>query len=148
MPNTPCLIGQAASGYAACEGVSDEDCQLVEQFFGSVGTVVPVAEELIDGVTGLSGSGVAYVYTFIEAMIDGGVLVGLARPAARELVLQTVLGAAALVKETGKHPAELRDQVTSPGGTTIAALKVLEETGLRDAVMSAVQAATDRAKEL
>lgn len=149
MPNTPCLIGQAASAYAVDEGVSEDDCNLVEEFFGAVGTIVKLKDEaLIDSVTGVSGSGPAYVYTFIEAMIDGGVLVGLSRPVARELALQTVLGAATLVKESGQHPAELRDQVTSPGGTTIAAQKVLEETGLRDAIMSAVQACTERAKEL
>ncbi|MDB2687450.1 pyrroline-5-carboxylate reductase, partial [Mariniblastus sp.] len=112
-------------------------------------TIVAVHDEsLIDSVTGVSGSGPAYVYTFIEAMIDGGVLVGLKRDVARELAIQTVLGAAQLMKETGKHPGELRDQVTSPGGTTITALKALEETGMRDAVMSAVLVCTERAKEL
>lgn len=149
MPNTPCLIGMAASAYAVDEDVSDEDAMLVEELFGAVGTIAKVRDEtLIDSVTGVSGSGPAYVYTFIEALIDGGVLVGLSRPVARELAIQTVLGAATLVKESGQHPAVLRDQVTSPGGTTIAALKVLEEAGLRDCVMSAVQACTDRAQEL
>ena len=149
MPNTPCLIGMAASAYAIDEGVSDSDAALVEEFFGAVGTIVFVDDEsLIDSVTGVSGSGPAYVYTFIEAMIDGGVLVGLKRDVARELAIQTVLGAAQLMKETGKHPGELRDQVTSPGGTTITALKALEETGMRDAVMSAVLVCTERAKEL
>ena len=149
MPNTPCLIGMAATGYAVDEGVSDKDAGLVEEFFGAVGTIVSVHDEtLIDSVTGVSGSGTAYVYTFIEAMIDGGVLVGLKREIARELAIQTVLGAAQLMKETGKHPGELRDQVTSPGGTTITALKALEETGMRDAVMSAVLVCTERAKEL
>lgn len=149
MPNTPCLIGMAASAYAVDEDVSDEDAALVEEFFGAVGTIVSVQDEsLIDSVTGVSGSGPAYVYTFIEAMIDGGVLVGLKRETARELAIQTVIGAAAMMKETGKHPGELRDQVTSPGGTTITALKALEETGMRDAVMSAVLVCTERAKEL
>ena len=149
MPNTPCLIGMAASAYAVDEEVSDSDAALVEEFFGSVGTIVSVDDEsLIDSVTGVSGSGPAYVYTFIEALIDGGVLVGLKRDIARELAIQTVLGAAQLMKETGKHPGELRDQVTSPGGTTITALKALEETGMRDAVMSAVLVCTERAKEL
>ena len=149
MPNTPCLIGMASTGYAVDEGVSDKDAGLVEEFFGAVGTIVSVHDEtLIDSVTGVSGSGTAYVYTFIEAMIDGGVLVGLKREIARELAIQTVLGAAQLMKETGKHPGELRDQVTSPGGTTITALKALEETGMRDAVMSAVLVCTERAKEL
>ena len=149
MPNTPCLIGMAASAYAVDEEVSDSDTALVEEFFGAVGTIVAVHDEsLIDSVTGVSGSGPAYVYTFIEAMIDGGVLVGLKRDVARELAIQTVLGAAQLMKETGKHPGELRDQVTSPGGTTITAVKALEETGMRDAVMSAVLVCTERAKEL
>ena len=149
MPNTPCLIGMAASAYAIDEDVSDSDAALVEEFFGAVGTIVSVDDEsLIDSVTGVSGSGPAYVYTFIEALIDGGVLVGLKREVARELAIQTVLGAAQLMKETGKHPGELRDQVTSPGGTTITALKALEETGMRDAVMSAVLVCTERAKEL
>ena len=149
MPNTPCLIGMAATGYAVDEGVSDEDAALVEELFGAVGTILLVHDEsLINSVAGVSGSGPAYVYTFIEAMIDGGVLVGLKREIARELAIQTVLGAAELMKETGKHPGELRDQVTSPGGTTIAALKALEETGMRDAVMSAVLVCTERAKEL
>ena len=149
MPNTPCLIGMAATGYAVDEGVSGEDAALVEELFGAVGTILLVHDEsLINSVAGVSGSGPAYVYTFIEAMIDGGVLVGLKRDIARELAVQTVLGAAQLMKETGKHPGELRDQVTSPGGTTIAALKALEETGMRDAVMSAVLVCTERAKEL
>lgn len=149
MPNTPCLVEMGASAYAVDEEVSEDDAQLVEEFFGAVGSIAKVRDEtLIDSVVGVSGSGPAYVYTFIEAMIDGGVLVGLKRPVARELAIQTVLGAATLLKESGKHPGELRDQVTSPGGTTIAGLKVLEETGLRDAVMSAVQAGTERAREL
>ena len=149
MPNTPCLIGMAASAYAVDEDVSENDTALVEEFFGAVGTIVSVHDEsLIDSVTGVSGSGPAYVYTFIEAMIDGGVLVGLKRDVARELAIQTVLGAAQLMKETGKHPGVLRDQVTSPGGTTITALKALEETGMRDAVMSAILVCTERAKEL
>lgn len=149
MPNTPCLIEMGASAYAVDEDVSEQDTQLVEEFFGAVGTIVKVRDEsLIDSVVGVSGSGPAYVFTFIEAMIDGGVLVGLKRPVARELAIQTVLGAAKLLKESDKHPAVLRDQVTSPGGTTIAGLKALEETGLRDGVMSAVQAGTERAREL
>ena len=149
MPNTPCLIGMAATGYAVDEGVSGEDAALVEELFGAVGTILLVHDEsLINSVAGVSGSGPAYVYTFIEAIIDGGVLVGLKRDIARELAIQTVLGAAQLMKETGKHPGELRDQVTSPGGTTITALKALEETGMRDAVMSAVLVCTERAKEL
>lgn len=148
MPNTPCLIGQGASGIAPGNGLQENDLHFTKDLLGNCGMVVDVPEELLDSVTGISGSGPAYVYTFVEAMIDGGVLTGMPRDKARKLVLQTVIGAAQLVLETGKHPAELRDQVTSPGGTTIAALKALEETGFRDSVMSAVQAATERSKEL
>ena len=107
-----------------------------------------MSEPLLDSVTGVSGSGPAYVYTFVEAMIDGGVLTGLPRETARELAIQTVLGAAEMIRQTNEHPAVLRDQVTSPGGTTIEALKTLEEGGFRDSVMSAVLAATQRSREL
>ena len=112
----------------------------------TTGICVDVDEELIDSVTGVSGSGPAYVFTFIEALIDGGVMMGLARPIARKLALQTVLGAASMVEQSNEHPAVLRDRVTSPGGTTIAAVKALEETNFRDSVMSAVVAATERAR--
>ena len=148
MPNTPCLIGQGASAIAPAESVDDSDTQWVSGILESVGTVANVEERLMDSVTGLSGSGPAFVFNFIESLIDGAVLTGMARSTARELAIQTVIGAAMMVKETGEHTAVLRDRVTSPGGTTIAGLKALEETGFRDSVMSAVQAATERSMEL
>ena len=148
MPNTPCLIGQGASAIAAGDNVQPGDVQQVAGFLESVGTVVQVEERMLDSVTGLSGSGPAYVFTFIESLIDGAVLTGMPRSIARPLALQTVIGAATMMQQTGEHPAVLRDKVTSPGGTTIEGLKALEETAFRDAVLSAVLAATERSREL
>jgi len=148
MPNTPALVGVGVAGIAPGEKVGEDDLAVVEKIFSSVGTAMQVPEKLIDAVTGVSGSGPAYVYTFIEALADGGVLMGLPRDKAIESAAQTVMGAAKMVLETGLHPAQLRDQVTSPGGTTIAGLEVLEEEGIRSAVMGAVRAATERAEEL
>ena len=148
MPNTPCLIGHGASAIAPGEEADPTDVELIKSFLNSIGLVVEVGEDLIDSVTGISGSGPAYVYTFIEAMIDGGVLTGMPRATARELAIQTVIGSALMVKESGEHPGVLRDQVTSPGGTTIEAMKSLEENSFRDTVMSAVLAATMRSQEL
>jgi len=148
MPNTPSLVG---SGIAAiCPGRLAEQEHLVvaQTLLGAVGDVVVVTESQMDAVTGLSGSGPAYVYTLIEAMADGGVKMGLSRPIAVKLATQTVLGAAEMVLETGEHPAVLRDRVTSPGGTTITGLHVLESKGFRDAAISAVEAATKRSEEL
>mgnify|MGYP002528269616 CR=1 FL=1 len=148
MPNTPCLIGCGAAGYAVGPGASDEDAQLVARLLESVGTAFRVTEKQIDAVTGLSGSGPAYVYTMIEALSDGGVRMGLPRATATALAAQTVYGAAKMVLETAEHPAVLRDRVASPGGTTIAGLQVLEQNGLRAGLIDAVEAATLRSQEL
>ncbi len=148
MPNTPCLVGASASGFAIGGAATKEDAALVEQLLSAVGVAVSVDEKLLDAVTGLSGSGPAYVYQIIEALSDGGVRVGLPRDVATKLAAQTVLGAAKMVLETGEHPGTLKDAVTSPGGTTIAGLHALERGGLRAALMNAVEAATNRSKEL
>jgi len=148
MPNTPALVLAGASALSGNSQTDEDDIEKGLQIFSAVGTCVEVPENLLDAVTGLSGSGPGYVFTFIEAMIDGGVLAGLPRPIAEQLVLQTVYGSAKLGLETGEAPAVLKGRVTSPGGTTITGLQVLEEAGLRGAVMNAVQAAADRSKEL
>ena len=148
MPNTPALVGLGVAGIAPSALATPEDLEVANRIFSSVGTSMEVPEKLMDAVTGLSGSGPAYVYTFIEALADGGVLRGLPRDKAIEAAAQTVMGAAKMVIETGLHPAQLRDQVTSPGGTTISGLNELEAQGFRAAVMGAVSAATDRSIEL
>jgi len=148
MPNTPCLVGELAAGYAASPACTEADTALVGAMFGAIGTAFKVQEKDLDAVTGLSGSGPAYVFQFIEALSDGGVRSGLPRQVATELAAKTVRGAATMVLETKKHPGELKDQVTSPGGTTIAGVHALEVGGLRAAVINAVYAATQRAKEL
>lgn len=148
MPNTPCLVG--AGAVALCRGkyADDTHVERTETIFGAVGKVIEVPEKLMDAVTGLSGSGPAYIYTAIEALSDAGVLAGLPRNQAGMLAAQTVFGAAKMVIETGKHPAELREAVTSPGGTTIAGLAALERAAFRAALLDAVEAATARSKEL
>src|SRR5207253_11495927 len=138
MPNTPCLVGASASGYAAGAAATPDDLALVGKLFGAVGKAYPVSEQLLDAVTGLSGSGPAYVYVLIEALADGGVKMGLRRDIAMALAAQTVRGAAEMVITTGEHPAALKDKVASPGGTTIAGLAVLEDRGLRAALIAAV----------
>jgi pyrroline-5-carboxylate reductase len=148
MPNTPCLVGQSASAYALAPSASDADGKLVGQLLRSVGIAFAVDEKLLDAVTGLSGSGPAFVYVMIEALSDAGVRVGLPRDVAQALAAQTVRGAAAMVLETGEHPAVLKDRVASPGGTTIAGLAVLESAGVRGALVAAVEAATARSIEL
>ena len=148
MPNTPCLIGSGVTASCRSESVTDESYAIVQSIFESVGVVVDVSEFQMDAVTGLSGSGPAYVYTFIEALIDAGVLAGLPRRVAQLLAVQTVAGATEMVGATGEHPAVLRDQVTSPGGTTIHGLQQIEKLGFRESVLGAVKAATERSVEL
>ncbi len=148
MPNTPAVIQEGVTALAGSNGLSSEHLKFAQGLFESVGKVVVVDESLMDAVTGLSGSGPAYVYLAIEALIDGGVRVGLPRNIAHTLAVQTVLGAAKMVRETGEHPAVLKDRVTSPGGTTIAGLQRLEEGGLRATLIEAVEAATHRSSEL
>ncbi|TDU81402.1 pyrroline-5-carboxylate reductase [Prosthecobacter fusiformis] len=148
MPNTPALVATGAAAFARGSKATAEDSAMAVKILGSVGTADEVSEKLLDAVTGLSGSGPAYVYTVIEALADGGVLMGLPRAASLRLAAQTVAGAAKMVLETGKHPATLRDEVTSPGGTTIAGLEQLEAHGLRHALIQAVRKATERSKEL
>lgn len=148
MPNTPALIGQSASAFAMGNRAGATDADLTKALLSAVGIVFQVKEGLLDAVTGLSGSGPAYVYQFIEALSDGGVASGLPRDIATRLSAQTVLGAARMVLETGQHPGALKDQVASPGGTTIEGLHELEKGKLRGTVMSAVRAATEKSKKL
>jgi pyrroline-5-carboxylate reductase len=148
MPNTPALVGAGATALCAGRHATPDDLAMARHLFEAVGTVRVVDESQMDAVTGLSGSGPAYVYTVIEAMAAGGILQGLPQDTALALATQTVLGAARLVQETGEHPAVLRDKVCSPGGTTIAGVKELEEHGLRAALMKAVSKAAKRSAEL
>lgn len=148
MPNTPALVREAVTALAPGPDCSDRDLSFAGDLFESVGRVVEVEERLMDAVTGLSGSGPAYVFAAIEALSDGGVKMGLPRRTAELLAAQTVLGAARLVMERGEHPARLKDQVASPGGTTIAGLHCLEQGGFRAMLITAVEAATKRSEEL
>jgi pyrroline-5-carboxylate reductase len=148
MPNTPALVGAGASAFAPGKSATVADGELAQKLLSAVGVALPVKESLLDAVTGLSGSGPAYVYQFIEALSDGGVAAGLPRDVATRLAAQTVLGGAKMVLETGQHPGALKDQVTSPGGTTIEGLHELEKGKLRATLMSAVRAATEKSKKL
>ena len=148
MPNTPATVGMGITAISASEHVQPQQLDLATQIFQAVGEVVTVPESLMDAVTGLSGSGPAYVAIAIEALADGGVAAGLPRPIADRLALQTVLGTAQLIQESNLHPAQLKDRVTSPGGTTIAGIVKLEQSGFRSALIEAVIAAATRSQEL
>ena len=148
MPNIAATVGEAATALCKNSVCGEKQMALAHEIFTSVGTASWTKESLMDAVTGLSGSGPAYVYMVIEALTDGGVKMGLPRPLALELATQTVVGSAKLVQSTGKHPAVLRDQVTTPGGTTINAIHELEDRGLRAMLISAVETATERSKVL
>ncbi len=148
MPNTAALVRQGAAGIAAGAGADATHLDLAAQILGAVGLVVTVTEPMLDAVTGLSGSGPAYVFVVAEALIEAGVLVGLPRDAARDLVVQTLVGSAQLLAREGDTPEGLRAAVTSPGGTTAAGLYALERAGVRAAFVEAVMAATQRSREL
>lgn len=148
MPNTPALVGAGASGYALGSHAKSEDGELAQNLLGAVGLAFAVKESLLDAVTGLSGSGPAYVFQIIEALSDGGVAAGLPRDISTRLAAQTLLGAAKMVLETGIHPGALKDMVTSPGGTTIEGLHEMEKGKVRGALMNAVRAATEKSKKL
>jgi pyrroline-5-carboxylate reductase len=148
MPNTPALVGKGATALAPGEHATPEDLAVARQIFDAVGRSWVVEEAQLDAVTGLSGSGPAYIFLIIEALADAGVKVGLARYEAQAMAAQTVLGSAQLLIETGIHPGQLKDQVTSPGGTAIAGLHTLEAGGLRTTLIDAVEAATRRSREL
>ncbi len=148
MPNTPALVGCGAAAIAGGTSADDDDLAWAESILSAVGIVERVGEHLLDAVTGLSGSGPAYVFLVAESLIDAGVLNGLSRPAARSLVIQTLLGSARLLAESGDEPETLRAAVTSPGGTTAAGLRALEARAVRSAFMEAVAAATERSREL
>jgi pyrroline-5-carboxylate reductase len=148
MPNTPALVDQAMSVISAGSYASEAQLALAEELLSPVGKVLRIPESQQDAATALSGSGPAYVYYLVEAMVDAGILLGLPRRSALELVTQTVYGAATMLRDSGEHPVILRDAVTSPGGTTIAAIRQLEVHGVRAAFLAAIEAARDRAREL
>jgi pyrroline-5-carboxylate reductase len=148
MPNAPALVLEGATAIAKSDGLEPGDLEVAQEIFGAVGKAVVLEEELMDAVTGLSGSGPAYIALVVEALADGGVKEGLDRQTAMTLAAQTVLGAARLLIETGTHPGQLKDMVTSPGGTAIAGIHTLESGGLRRTLMDAVERATQRSREL
>ncbi|MBV9161008.1 MAG: pyrroline-5-carboxylate reductase [Pseudonocardiales bacterium] len=148
MPNTPMLVGQAMSAISAGRFATDAHLELTEELLGSVGKVVRVPESQQDAVAALSGSGPAYFFYLVEAMIDAGIMLGLPRPMVTELITQSAVGAARMLRDTGDHPVLLREAVTSPGGTTIMAIRELERHGVRAALLAAIEAARERSVEL
>jgi pyrroline-5-carboxylate reductase len=148
MPNTPALVLEGATAIARAQGLAPGDLEVAQEIFTAVGQAVVLGEDLMDAVTGLSGSGPAYIALVVEALADGGVRVGLDRKTAMTLAIQTVLGSAKLLRETGAHPGQLKDMVTSPGGTAITGIHTLESGGLRRTLIDAVERATQRAREL
>jgi len=148
MPNTPALVGAAATAISAGKHASEDDLAVARALFDAVGITVVLDESHLDAVTGLSGSGPAYIFLILEALADAGVKVGLSRRDAQRLAAQTVMGSAKLLLDTDEHPGKLKDMVTSPGGTAIAGLHTLEQGGLRTTLINAVETATKRAKEL
>ena len=148
MPNTPMLVGEAMSAVSAGRFATEAHLELVEELLGSVGKVVRVPESQQDAVTALSGSGPAYFFYLVEAMIDAGILLGLPRPTVAELITQSAIGAARMLRDSGEHPVLLREAVTSPGGTTIMAIRELERHGVRAALLAAIEAARERSVEL
>lgn len=148
MSNVPVLVDEAMSAICAGTYADEEALAAAESLLGNVGRVVRLSETHMDAVTALSGSGPAYFFLLAEAMIDAGILLGLSRDVAAELIIQTMVGSALMLRDTGRHPVELRESVTSPGGTTIAAIRVLEEQKVRAAFLNAIEAARDRAQEL
>lgn len=148
MPNTPSVVHEGMAGLAAGKYAEDKHLAIAAEVLGHVGRVVTVAEEYLDAVTAISGSGPAYFALLAEAMIEAGILLGLAREISTDLVVQTMLGSAKMLRDEHMHPVELREMVTSPGGTTIRAIRVLEQSGVRAAFLNAIQAAMERSKEL
>ncbi|MGQ0778692.1 MAG: pyrroline-5-carboxylate reductase [Pseudonocardiales bacterium] len=148
MPNTPMLVGEAMSAVSPGRFATEAHLKLTEELLGSVGRVVRVPENQQDAVTALSGSGPAYFFYLVEAMIDAGILLGLPRPMVTELITQSAVGAARMLRESGEHPVLLREAVTSPGGTTIMAIRELERHGVRAALLAAIEAARERSVEL
>jgi len=148
MPNTPILVGEGVIAISRNKNVSDEEISMVKNLLESVGRVYLVEEDMMDVITALSGSGPAYVYIIIEALADGGVLMGLPRDLSLEFAARTVLGSAKMVLESNKHPGELKDMVTSPGGTAIRGIEVLENRGIRGIIMNAVKEAANRSQEI
>jgi pyrroline-5-carboxylate reductase len=148
MPNTPALVDQAMTAVAAGAHADEAHLDVAESLLASVGKVARVPESQLDAVTALSGSGPAYFFFLVEAMIDAGILLGLPRTLAAELIVQTAIGSAVMLRDSGEHPVQLREAVTSPGGTTIAAIRELEVHGVRAALLAAIEAAARRSAEL